>query len=426
MAMIDSVTDQAWIEGIIYIIPKDWMVQVVNDLVTMYNWNDNTFKQVNLNTFFSPLALGSSLFIFGSRVIHDPYWDRFVVVAAACDPCSGSSTDSRLVIAVSLTGDPSGQWVETTTLSVVLPGDFIDFPQLGMDLDAIIVTYNRFIDGVFSESVLETYDKAHLYNDKGLVGRSFNGTCTMAPPYVLDRRGTAYVLQFCPGDTKVIIGSLTNSSRDNAQFHPVDNTVNVVDNGLPPDASQPGTSYTLDTGDNRFENRSLQVGTRIINTATINRAGSPAPAFYTFDIGATPHTLVAEGFWFTTASSNDWHPSIVANQVLRPTGSVLGEVFVTWMSTDPANNVKLQLRAGGAVGDNPHLGAGVAVFTSPLSLTNQTDAAGIHRSGGYTSITTYPAAALGCKADEVGILTGEVTAQNSALWSTRVGIVKHC
>src|SRR5207247_2114642 len=106
----------------------------------------------------------------------------------------------------------------------------------------------------------------------------FNGTCTMAPPYVLDRRGTAYVLQFCPGATKVIIGSLTNSSRENAQFHEVDNTVNVVDNGLPPDASQPGTSYTLDTGDNRFENRSLQVGSRIINTATINLAGSPAPA----------------------------------------------------------------------------------------------------------------------------------------------------
>jgi hypothetical protein len=105
---------------------------------------------------------------------------------------------------------------------------------------------------------------------------------------------------------------------------------------------------------------------------------------------------------------------------------VLGEVFVTWMSTDPTNNVKLQLRAGGGLGDNPHLGAGVAVFTSPLSLTNQTDANGIHRSGDYTSITTYPAAALGCKADEVGILTGEVTANNSALWSTRVGIVKHC
>ena len=66
------------------------------------------------------------------------------------------------------------------------------------------------------------------------------------------------------------------------------------------------------------------------------------------------------------------------------------------------------------------------MFTSPLSLINQTDAAGIHRSGDYTSITTFPAAALGCKADEVGLLTGEVTAQNSALWSTRVGIVKHC
>src|SRR5439155_315096 len=153
---------------------------------------------------------------FGPRVIHDPYWDRFVVVAAACDPCSGSSTGSGLLIAVSLTGDPSGQWVHTTTLGVLSPGDFIDFPQLGMDLDAIIVTYNRFVNGVFKDSVLETSDKAHLYNDKGLFTTTFHGTCTMAPPYVLDRRGTAYVLQFCPGDTKVIIGSLTNSSRDNA------------------------------------------------------------------------------------------------------------------------------------------------------------------------------------------------------------------
>jgi hypothetical protein len=170
----------------------------------------------------------------------------------------------------------------------------------------------------------------------------------------------------------------------------------------------------------------LEVGSRIINTATIDGGGFPLPAFYTFDIAATPHTLVAENIWFASATSFDWHPSIVANEVAVPTGSVLGEVFVTWMSTDPNHNVNLQLRAAGGLGDNPSFGNGIPVFTSTQPLTNQTDAAGIHRSGDYTYVTTYPAAALGCQADEVGILTGESAAGTAGLWSSRVGIVKHC
>src|SRR5207247_410413 len=142
-------------------------------------------------------------------------------------------------------------------------------------------------------------------------------------------------------------------------------------------------SYTLDTGDNRFENRSLQVGGRIINTATINDIGIPTPAFFTFDIGATPHTLIGTREFFAGIHSNDWHPSIVANTVAVPSGSVLGEVFVTWMSTDPTHSTNLQLRAGGGLGDNPSIGSGIPVFTSPLPLTNQTDANGVHRSGDY-------------------------------------------
>src|SRR5205823_623185 len=130
--------------------------------------------------------------------------------------------------------------------------------------------------------------------------------------------------------------------------------------------------------------------------------------------------------WFTTTRSNDWHPSIVANTVAVPSGSVLGEVFVTWMSTDASAGTNLQLRAGGGLGDNPSIGSGLPVFTSPLPLTNQTDANGVHRSGDYTYVTTYPAAALGCQAGEVGILTGETAAATAGLWSTRVGIVKHC
>jgi hypothetical protein len=397
-----------------------WMVQVTNDQVVMYNWIDNSFKQVNLQTFEGDLGK----IFYAPRVIHDPDWDRFVVLAAVAS--------TGLSIAVSQTGDPSGAWWFWSVYATV--GDFLDFPQLGMDLDAIIVTANIFTNNAFTESELWTFNKAHLYNG---ISDGFNyhvfggGSCTMAPPYVLDRNPAAYVLSFCPGDTKITIGSVTNSSRGNAQFNLSDNTVSTGFHGLPPDAQQPGTNYTLDTGDNRFENRSFQVGSRIINTATIsyltiNYNSVPAPAFYTFDIGAKPHTLVAANNYFASGTSNDWHPSIVANQVAVPSGNVLGEVFVTWMSTDPHNNVNLQLRAGGGLGDAPDIGNGIPVFTSPLPLTNQTDVYGIHRSGDYTSITTYPAAALGCQADEVGILTGETAAATAGLWSTRVGIVKHC
>ena len=401
----------------------EWMLQVSNDQVVMYNWNTNAFKQVNLNTLFA----NSNFLYFAPRVIHDPYWDRFLVVAAGCVICSGSITGSGFFIAVSQTGDPSGGWWQWN--AVYSSGLFVDFPQLGMDIDAIIVTDNLFVYNQYAGPQLFTFDKAHLYNGiaQGMtVGYFGGGSCTMAPPYVLDPNPAAYVLSYCPGDTQVNIGSLTNSSRSNVHYNLSDNTVSVGFHGLPSDAQQPGTTYTLDTGDNRFENRSLQVGSRIINTATINDVNLPTPAFYTFDIGAIPHTLVGEREFFAAFHSNDWHPSIVANTVGATPNTPLGEIFVTWMSTDPTNNVNLQLRASGGLGDDPSIGSGIAVFTSPLPLTNQTDASGIHRSGDYTSVTTYPAAALGCQADEVGILTGEVAAATAGLWSTRVGIVKHC
>src|SRR5207244_1392472 len=129
----------------------------------------------------------------------------------------------------------------------------------------------------------------------------------------------------------------------NADLNLSDNTVDVSFHGVPPDARQAGVSYTLDTGDNRFENRSLQVGSRIINTATIDGGGFPRPAYYNFNIGESPHTLVSDGVFLGSGTSFDWHPSIVANRVAAPSGTPLGEVFVTWMSTDPYHNVNLQL-----------------------------------------------------------------------------------
>ena len=108
-------------------------------------------------------------------------------------------------------------------------------------------------------------------------------------------------------------------------------------------------------------------------------------------------------------------------------GVPIGEVFGTWMSVDANNNVNVQLRAIGGTGDSAGIGAGIPVFTSAIPLTGQTDGSGTHRTGDYSYIALYPAAALGCtNPNEIGILTGETAAGTPGLWSSHVGIVKHC
>jgi hypothetical protein len=409
---------------------SQWMVQVNNDVVTMLNWFTNAFVQKKLSTFFQD----STYFIFAPRVIYDPYWNRFVVLADGCVNCGNTTTNfSTLEVAVSQTGDPSGAWW-VYTFSATAQGDFADFPQLGMDLNSIIFTFNDFEGGGGSVAFATTVAKAYLYNGlyhpiviyllKGLFG---GGACTMAPPYVLDNSVTDYVLVFCPGDTKVYIGALTNTglSTSNLVF---DNTVGVSSGGIPPNAPQPGVNYPLDTGDNRFENRSLQVGSRLLNTAAVNYSGFPTPSWYNFDISASPPVLLAEGYFSASGTSNDWHPAINANTVGATASTPIGEIFTTWMSVDVHNNVNVQLRAGGGLGDSPASGStGVPVYTSTIPLTNQTDANGIHRTGDYSYIATYPGAALGCSnAGELGILEGETAGPAAGTWGTHVAIVKHC
>jgi hypothetical protein len=292
-----------------------WMVQINNDVITMLDRGTNTFVQEKLSTLFND----NSSFIFDSRVIWDPYWDRFVVLADACTNCGDiTSNVSIFELAVSMGGDPRSWWIYRFGPGTAT-GDFADFPQLGMDLNSIILTYNDFKANNTFDARTAAIGKAYVYNGHGFSVPLFGGSgCTMAPPYVLDNSGVDYVMTICPGGNIVWIASLTNSGLSNANLNLWDNAVGIDYFGVPPSANQSGTTYTLDTGDNRFENRSLQVGSRILNVATVNTGGSPTPAWYNFDIGVSPHTLVADGEWFRSGTSNDWHPAINANTSRHP------------------------------------------------------------------------------------------------------------
>src|SRR5207302_1146623 len=99
-----------------------WMIQTTNDQVVMYNWLTNAYVQKNLPTLFqtSPPSL-----VYDPRVIYDPNWDRFIVLAAGCNPCFVGQV---LWLAVSKTGDPSGAWWTWRLSQSVAAGGLVDFP----------------------------------------------------------------------------------------------------------------------------------------------------------------------------------------------------------------------------------------------------------------------------------------------------------
>src|SRR5439155_22331930 len=134
----------------------DWMVQVNNDVVTTLNWFTNAFAQKKLAAFFHD----GTNFLFDPRVVYDPNWDRFVVMTDGCNPCSGAATISVFNILVSKTGDPTdGFWLARFQPNA--KGDFADFPQMGMDLNSIIITFNNFPSSGDFDSRTFAIPKAH-------------------------------------------------------------------------------------------------------------------------------------------------------------------------------------------------------------------------------------------------------------------------
>jgi hypothetical protein len=390
-------------------VSTNFVLHIVNFGVDIYNKAGGLLTRKSFATFFN----NTTDFIFDPRAYWDPYWDRFVVMADG-QRGSGATAQSYFELAISTTNNPSGSYfIYRFTISPA--GDFLDFPDLGMDQDAIIVTVNDFLKGGGFDARVFSLAKARMYSGMG-TGFTFRGGsgCTIAPPYVLDNNPTTYLLVACPNDNKVYLGAMTNTSRSNAQTVFWKAIIPVPAYRVAADAPQPGVNYALETGDNEFEQRSIQLGSRIWNVHTVS-VGTATPRWYEFDTGS--NSLVADSIWFASGTSSDWHPSIVANTA--------GETFGTWMSVDAPRNLNLSLHFNGGSGNSAGGGAGGTLFTSTQPLTGQTFPFPRHRAGDFSYIALDPSSYPGCAANRRAWLEGEVTFGPN-LWGTRIGRVGNC
>jgi hypothetical protein len=349
----------------------DHFVEVTNSHVDIFvRTNPSQRTSISLAAFFGY----STRVLFDPRAVYDSIWNRWIITA---DAFQESTSRQLFFVAISTTSNPLGSYFIYALNVTFNAGDFWDYPQLGMDQDAVIVTANVFTSsGGLRGADMFAVAKARLYNGLGFSVPVFTGLrATLAPPIVLDQNAKTFLIA-ASGGSALSLYALTNSSRPNAIQLTGPVNISVPSYTAPPPAPQPGTNATLDTLDGRFVNASTQIGNFLWQVHTVNLVGYAAPKFY--QINTAANSLVQSAFFFGTSTSFDFNASIAANGA--------NDVFVTWTMTDPPRGTNAQVRFSGYDHNNGGtyvLSPGTAAFTSPTWF-------GGGRWGDYSAVTVDP------------------------------------
>jgi len=351
-------------------------VQVTNSHIDMYTRTNAASlplaKSVTLATFFGYTAET----LFDPRVVYDSTWNRWIVTA---DAFAESATVQRFFIAISTSADPTSTFfIYNLNVNFFGNNNFWDFPQLGIDQDAVLFTANIFNGNTFLGADFFAVAKARLYNGLGFTVPVFTGlTGTLAPPIVRDQNASTFLIAAPTSGTSFSKYTVTNTSRAGISLTgPV--SITVPSYSVPPDAHQPGTTKLLDTSDSRFVNASTQSGNDLWQTHTIALGGFPAPKFYR--LNTSTNTVSQSGFYFASATSDDFNASIAANDA--------GDCFVTWNSTNASNGVNAKVRLSGKRNADAGITGGQSAFNSSTFYHPSAD--NPERWGDYSAVTTDP------------------------------------
>jgi hypothetical protein len=420
-------------------------VQVVNSRLVVY---DKTGTGIQLSNRALSAVLGTSeTRVFDPRVVFDRLWKRWVIVATR-ESASDDDPNQFFFLAVSTTSDPNGDYFVYDVgfrVGSINNGDWWDFPQLGMDQDAVIVTGNIFDKPTITipkqlskTTAMIAVAKAALYNGLGIVYEVFTDLAgTLAPPIVLDGNSNVYLVAASNGKGLHLYRG-QNLGRDQASLR-MQAVVDVDDYKVPPSAPQCNTKLLLDTGDFRFRNASTQLGDSLWNVHTILSNGRARPVIYEIDTeGAGRNKIKRRGILAATRfpllfrHSFDFNASIVAND--------FGDVFVTWTSTQRRRSVFLfgtvncrdaQVLASGFQPNDvlpPALpiAPNIVLFTSSVALTGNPsdpmDKDSLQRWGDYSAVTLDPDSSTTCR--QAWIVNETIV--NANTWGSRIARIGLC
>ena len=395
---------------------RDYFAEVTNTHLDIYL---KAAPQTTVESISTEAWLGATPGYFTNpRMIYDPVYDRWIFLVTQLRT-PGDPTHQYVFLAVSHTSDPTGDfYIYPIDVSddAVSNNTHWDYPQLGLDHNAIIVT-GDFFDlntGSYVDSRMFPVPKSLLYSGQAFTLNLFTGLDgTLAPPIVLDENPYSFLVtaDYLTYDNYVTLYALQGSGTD----APVVFTgyIPVPTFAPPPSALQPGTGLVLDTLDARFANASTQVGDSLFQVHTINDHGYATPKFYEFD--TLKKSVIQSGSFYGSPTSDDFNASIAANR--------RKDVFVTWSSTDATNSVNAQVRFSGRLHNDPlgTISGGSPLYGSATYLTGEPSDwdPSVQRWGDYSAVSLDPADPSGSTA----WLVNEYISTND-LWGSRIGRIR--
>ena len=259
-----------------------------------------------LNGFFA--EVGGNDFVFDPVNLWDIHSNRFIMAATEHD-----GSGDYICVAVSDDTDPNGTW-HKYRFNVDSLGNFVDFPDLGVDDEAIYVTTDYFSSPVgnrihiFPKAPMLVGDPVQLKSIKTSSDwRSLGAVKT----YDVDAPAQYFASAWTGSSTRIAIDAVRNPLGT-----PTRDTINLTVPTFsdPPSAQQKGTSNRLDTIDTRIKNGVYRNG-RLYFAHTIGQSNTARVRWYEIDprgwpaSGDTP-VLVDSGTFDLGAGQHNWFGDI--------------------------------------------------------------------------------------------------------------------
>jgi hypothetical protein len=339
--------------------------------------------QRTLTAWFSNVI--SQAKIFDPKALYDQHAGRWVLMAVAVRKLP---QESFHLLSVSTSSNPLGPWrtykLDARRDGATLTNNWADYPALGVDNQAFYITSNMFqFDGGFQYAKLRVIPKAGPYSGGPapffdfVKLKNLNGSLafTVQPCHTFGAPQVEYMVNTAfPSGNFLTIWRVVNPTRTRRN-------VGIAAYGLPPDATQKGTSTALDTGDVRVLNAVFRGGS-VWTTFTSRHDwgdGTNVAVAHWLQVDATTGALVQQGL-FGTGGRHYFYPALMpdgngnATMVFARSGAA--EFASTRVTGRRAADTLGQLQA------SAELKAGVARYVHVIG--------GRNRWGDYAGIANDP------------------------------------
>jgi hypothetical protein len=379
------------------------IVETVNRRVNVYNKVGGLLCSSTLNAFL----LGTTENVFDPRVQYDNVNDRFSMVASLT-PAAGAAP--AMYVAASQTGNACGGWwiFRPTFNGGLFPaGTLLDYPQLGQDRVALLLSTNNFNPGYINSAAF-SIPKSAVYAGLGFSFPAFSVSFTAQPSTVggnpMPATVNSYFLAAVNG-TGYRLYRMNNSAGPGTTLV-LQATIASAFTAPPRRVVQPGTATTLDPLDGRIVWSPYVVGDFIWFTHGINIAGFPGIRYGAISVSSNTPTVALA---FRSGTSDDFNPSIGVSDA----GGGLNRVWLNWAYTDTAAGIATSHTVDGVLP-----GAGVPnLVGTGLVLVNGSSTSTNTRFGDYSSVSVENA----CTAVAAQQYFGPTQA-----WRTRLARLSFC